>query len=172
MDIYFSSDLHLGHHNAIQFNNRPFATVEEMNETIIHNFNSVVKKNDRLYLLGDITHRIPETQANELISRLKGRKILLRGNHDRQYDPSLFEEICDYKEFNLEKLKYVLIHYPLMEWNRSRHNNSIHLHGHIHSDGQYNQNNRENGIMRYDVGVDANGYAPVSLAHIQEYFNK
>ena len=59
-----------------------------------------------------------------------------------------------------------------MEWNRNRHNNSIHLHGHIHSDGQYNQNNRENGIMRYDVGVDANCYAPVSLAHIREYFNK
>jgi len=171
MEIYFSSDLHLGHKSILKFQNRPFNDVEEMNHRIIHNFNSVVHTNDILYLLGDVTHRIPESQANELIKKLKGRKILIRGNHDGDYDKSLFEEIYDYKEFNHEKIKFVLMHYPLMEWNRSRHNGSIHLHGHIHSNGNYNEENRNNGILRYDVGVDANNYFPVSLRYIQYYFS-
>ena len=83
---------------------------------------------------------------------------------------SLFEEIYDYKEFKHEKIKYVLMHYPIMEWNGSRHGGSIHLHGHIHSNGLYNEENRMNGILRYDVGVDANNYYPVSLRYIRSYF--
>lgn len=170
MEIYFTSDLHLGHRGVIQFQHRPFQDVESMNREIIHNFNSVVHANDMLYILGDVTHRISESEANALIGKIKGRKILIRGNHDVEYDVSLFEDICDYRELNHEKLKYVLMHYPLMEWNRSRHNSSIHLHGHIHSDGRYNEENRANGILRYDVGVDANHYYPVSLRYIQQYF--
>lgn len=170
METYFTSDLHLGHRGVIEFQNRPFDSVEDMNRTIIHNFNSLVHANDILYILGDLTHRIPESQANELIKKLKGKKILICGNHDGDYDKSLFEEIYDYREFNHEKLKYVLMHYPLLEWNRSRHNSSIHLHGHIHSDGRYNEENRTNGVSKYDAGVDANNYYPVSLLYIQNYF--
>ena len=116
MEIYFSSDLHLGHRSVIGFQNRPFENVEEMDNGIIHNFNSVVHRDDILYILGDLSYRIPESQANELIKRINGRKILIRGNHDGHYDKSLFEEIYDYKEFKHEKIKYVLMHYPLMEW--------------------------------------------------------
>ncbi|WP_277293488.1 hypothetical protein [Veillonella montpellierensis] len=56
------------------------------------------------------------------------------------------------------------------EWNQSRHNSSIHLHGHIQPDGHYNEENRANDILRYYVGVDANHYYPVSLRYIQQYF--
>lgn len=168
--IYFTSDLHLGHGSVIEFKNRPFKNVEDMNNTLIRNFNSMVHKNDILYILGDLTYRISESKANELIKKIKGKKFLIRGNHDRDYDKSLFEEIYDYKEFNHEKIKYVLMHYPLMEWNKSRYNRSIHLHGHIHSDGTYNEQNRRNGILRYDVGVDANNYYPVSFSFIKNYF--
>ena len=89
MEIYFSSDLHLGHRSVIGFQNRPFESVEEMNRGIIHNFNSVVRRDDILYILGDLSYRIPESQANELIKRINGRKILIRGNHDGHYDLSL-----------------------------------------------------------------------------------
>lgn len=170
--MYFSSDLHLGHRGVIKFNNRPFETLDEMHQTIIHNFNSVIKKTDMLYLLGDIAYRIPMDEANALIAKIKGKKILIRGNHDGEYDPALFEAVYDYKEFNHQKLKYVLMHYPLMEWNRSRHNSSIHLHGHIHSNGAYNEENRKNGILRYDVGVDSHCYYPVSLTYIQSFFRE
>ncbi len=88
MEIYFSSDLHLGHRSVIGFQNRPFENVEEMDNGIIHNFNSVVHRDDILYILGDLSYRIPESQANELIKRINGRKILIRGNHDGHYDKS------------------------------------------------------------------------------------
>jgi calcineurin-like phosphoesterase family protein len=45
------------------------------------------------------------------------------------------------------------------------------LHGHIHSDMSYNISNREAGIKRYDVGVDANDYMPVSIKQIEDFLN-
>ena len=61
-----------------------------------------------------------------------------------------------------------LMHYPMLSWPRS-HYGSIMLHGHIHSDGSYNRDNMETGIKRYDVGVDANGYMPVSIKQIEKF---
>lgn len=139
--------------------------------------------------MGDLAYRIPVVEANELISRLQGRKILVKGNHDKRYDPSLFEEICDYKEFSLNEYHIILMHYPLMSWKRSRYG-SIHLHGHIHStpvgyinqqihlqgecskyDVSYNAYNKSKSIRRYDVGVDANKFQPVSLDEIIRYMS-
>ncbi len=59
--IYFTSDLHLGHEAVIRMQNRPFANADEMNRMLIENYNSVVHKNDTVYLLGDICFRIVET---------------------------------------------------------------------------------------------------------------
>jgi len=100
METYFTSDLHLGHANVIRFQNRPFVTVEEMNDRIIQNYNSIVHKNDLVYILGDLTYKISVEESNRLIQQLKGRKVLIRGNHDLKYDSHLFEDILDYKEFN------------------------------------------------------------------------
>lgn len=119
METYFTSDLHLGHANILRFQNRPFDSVEDMNIKLIQNYNSMVHKNDLVYILGDLTYKISVEESNMLIQQLKGRKVLIRGNHDLKYDSSLFEDILDYKEFNQEKIKYVLMHYPLMEWNGS-----------------------------------------------------
>ena len=59
MEIYFTSDLHLGHDNIIRFTNRPFDSVEEMNDRIIQNYNSIIHKNDLVYILVDLTYKIP-----------------------------------------------------------------------------------------------------------------
>lgn len=169
--IFFTSDLHLGHANVIRFQNRPFADVEEMNKTLICNYNSVVQKEDTVYILGDLAYRISADEANTLISRLNGRKYLILGNHDRQYDESLFEEITHYKEIHELGQQFILMHYPIMDWNRMRYG-SIHLHGHIHSVGdEYNFENLINGIRRYDVGVDANNYYPVPIQKIIDFFD-
>lgn len=96
--IYFTSDMHLGHEAIIHMCNRPFKNVEEMNKVLIRNFNSMVHKNDTVYLLGDVTHRVSLDEANELISKLNGHKILICGNHDKKYDESLFEGIYDFLE--------------------------------------------------------------------------
>lgn len=167
--IWFTSDLHLGHRAAISMCERPFETVEEMNETLIKNFNQCVKKNDTVYILGDIAHRIPVVEGNRLIGRLNGKKILCKGNHDKKYAPELFAGIYDFLEVGLNGMNVSLMHYPMMSWPKSRHG-SLHLHGHIHSKGDYNLDQREAGILRYDVGVDANNYCPVSIEQIKNFF--
>lgn len=81
MTIFFSADLHLGHVRCAE-NWRPFATVEEMNAGLIHNWNKRVKEDDTVYFLGDACMgTIAETLP--LIATLNGRKILIPGNHDR-----------------------------------------------------------------------------------------
>ena len=167
--IWFTSDLHLGHRAAINMCERPFETVEEMNETLIKNFNQCVKKNDTVYILGDIAHRTPAVEVNQLIGRLNGKKILCKGNHDKKYNPELFMGVYDFLEVALNGVNILLMHYPMMLWPKARYG-SIHLHGHIHSKGDYNLQQKEAGIIRYDVGVDANNYCPVSIERIKVFF--
>lgn len=169
--IWFTSDLHLGHPAIINMCERPFGSVEEMNEILIRNFNACVKKNDTVYILGDIAHRTTVPEVNRLIGRLNGKKILCRGNHDKEYDTELFAGIYDFLEIAINGVSVSLMHYPMLEWPKSR-KGSLHLHGHIHSKGEYNLQQRDAGIFRYDVGVDANGYSPVSIEQIKKFFKE
>lgn len=168
--IYFTSDLHLGHRAAINMCNRPFADIDEMNRVLIDNINSKIKQNDTLYILGDLCFRIPVEEANALISQINGKKILIKGNHDKRYNPALFERIFDFLEVNLNGHNFSLMHYPMVEWPKSRHG-SIHLHGHQHNKPEYNIKQKENNILRYDVGVDANNFFPVSIEDILLFFD-
>ena len=167
--IWFTSDVHLGHRAAISMCERQFENVEEMNETLIQNFNSCVKKNDTVYILGDIAHRTPVADVNQMVSRMYGKKILCKGNHDKKYDEALFEKICDFLEIAVNGVNVSLMHYPMMSWPKSSHG-ALHLHGHIHSKGDYNLQQKSEGILRYDVGVDANNYCPVSIEQVKEFF--
>jgi len=172
--IYFTSDLHLNHQNMLRIKNRPFETVEEMNQALIDNINARVRPEDTLYILGDLSFRGTVESANAYIKKINCRNLYcIKGNHDRDYDPSLFKGIYDLHEIREtiggEKYIIVLCHYPLLEWNHY-YRGAIHLHGHIHSlPGEYNQKKKEEGIRRYDVGVDANGFVPVSLQEILAY---
>lgn len=78
---YFTSDLHFGHKNIIKYEDRPFSSVEEMDEFLIYKWNSKVGKNDEVYILGDFGF-VSGTRANELLDRLNGKKFLIKGNHD------------------------------------------------------------------------------------------
>ena len=70
----------------------------------------------------------------------------------------------------IDRQKIVLSHYPMVDWQGMSHG-SWHLHGHIHScGGAYNKFNLRQGLLRYDVGVDANSYAPVSLDELKLWF--
>ncbi|MCC6094419.1 MAG: hypothetical protein LIV24_05295 [Eubacterium sp.] len=77
--IWFTSDLHLGHEAVIRMQNRPFKDIREMNNALIHNLNECVKANDKLYILGDVSHHVSPEQSNSLIKRIHGRKYLLLG---------------------------------------------------------------------------------------------
>ena len=170
--IYFTSDLHFGHQNIIQLTQRPFNDIQEMNKKLIDNYNSVVEKDDTVYFLGDIAHELTLDEIYNLLSQLKGRKILIRGNHDLSYEYELtnrkqkiFDEINDFKMIQENNLIFVLSHYPMLSWFDSR-KGTIMLHGHIHAKNNYNLANQKLGLRRFDVGVDANNYYPISLNSI------
>ncbi len=171
--VYFTSDLHFYHDNIIRSVNRPFKDFNSMNKTLIKNWNSKISASDEVYILGDVTMKGPEL-AMECLSQLKGRKYLIHGNHDRfvahsDFDPSVFGWIKEYAEITVFNTRFVLFHYPIAEWN-GYFKGAIHLHGHQHNHEDYNFKNLEQGIRRFDVGVDANYMFPVSAQEILDFF--
>ena len=85
-NIFFTSDTHFSHDNMVKFIDydgsrvRPFDTAEECDELMIQNWNKVVKPNDKVYFLGDLAFN--RNKADKILSRLLGRKCMIRGNHD------------------------------------------------------------------------------------------
>lgn len=133
---YYIADLHLGHKNCLTYDNRPFDSIEENDETIIRNWNKVVTADDDVYLLGDISwHNTAKTV--ELFNRLSGKIHLIKGNHDGKLLSnrelrSRFCEITDYKELNIGgKKSIVLCHYPIPCF-KNHYHGWYHLYGHVH----------------------------------------
>ena len=164
--IWFTSDPHFGHANIIRLCNRPFSSVEEMNEVLVANYNALVRPEDTLYMLGDVAFK---HKADTIIPRINGCKILIEGNHDVKYDRDLFDEIHDIETVTYGGYRFVLCHYPFAEW-PGYYKGAIHLHGHQHNKANYNEEQRAAGLLRYDVGVDANNFMPVSAEQIIKFF--
>ncbi len=169
--LWFTADLHLGHEAILRFARRPWNNVAEMNAALIANINERVAPTDTLYILGDVSHLVRPDQVARLVGGIACQHVhLIRGNHDAELDEGLFESVRDYAEIRYSGQKLMLMHYPLMTWN-GIYRGTLHLHGHIHSRGEdYNARNRAQGYHRYDVGVDANGYRPVSFKEIAAFF--
>lgn len=162
--IYFTSDLHLGDNRLLKY--RPqFSNIDEMNEALINAANCRIDSNDTLFILGDLFEGINVSEANRLVKKINGHKILIRGNHDLEYDTKLFEGISDYMEITHNGITYIMSHYPFMAWKKMKEG-SIQLHGHIHSSSDHNMYNHSIGRLQYDVGVDANYYRPISIKEI------
>lgn len=171
--IYFTADLHFYHDKIIRHTQRPFRNVEEMNTALIKKWNDKISYDDEVYILGDLTMKGPD-MAYACLSSLRGRKHLVRGNHDHFVDSpgferSLFLSVENYMEITYRNTQFVLFHYPILEWN-GYGKGAIALHGHQHNHKNYNVENRKAGILRYDVGVDANNMAPVSADEIISFF--
>lgn len=171
--IYFTADLHFYHDNIIKHVNRPFVDAEKMNKALIENWNRKVGASDEVYILGDVTMK-GASYAMEVLRQLKGRKYLVKGNHDRfaeqnEFDKSIFVWIKDYYELKYQNNEFVLFHYPIPEW-KGFYNGAFQLHGHQHNHEDYNYRNLAQGIRRYDVGVDANNMYPVSIEEILTFF--
>lgn len=163
---YFIADPHFGHMNILRLSNRPFNTIQEHDDTLIKNWNNAVKPTDEIYILGDLTMSKDGKYANSLLSKLNGRKYLIIGNHenylnDPEFDKSQYVWIKDYYEFNYETIKFVLFHYPILEWN-GYFKKSIHLYGHVHNTRQpYFESIMDKRAK--NVGVDIINYTPISI---------
>ena len=86
MKTFFISDTHFCHTNILKYDNRPFSSIEEHDENLIENWNSRVTNKDIVYHLGDFGFG-QKDKLQDIFNRLKGRKRLIRGNHDYKYDP-------------------------------------------------------------------------------------
>lgn len=174
--IWFTSDTHFGHENVLGFCDRPWGTIQAMNDELIDNINRLVAPDDNLYHLGDYSFKMTVDQARDLRRKIRCRNIhLVSGNHDKDWTQPAVRGtfVCEppIKVLKDGTHKLVLSHYPISDW-QGRGHGSIHLHGHIHSVGPaYNEANRDRGIFRYDVGVDANGFRPVSLEEVYAWFD-
>jgi calcineurin-like phosphoesterase family protein len=171
--IYFTADTHFYHSNIINLSSRPFRDVHHMNRQLIQNWNAYVTDIDEIYILGDFMYKGTAEDANSLLKKLKGKKYLIRGNHDKYlnhegFNSSLFEWVADYYVLNYKKRKFVLFHYPILEW-AGYFRDDIHLYGHVHnSNKDPAQKSRLDilGNKAINVGVDVNNYFPISIEKV------
>lgn len=135
MGNFYIADTHFGHQNIIRFDKRPFDSVEEMNETLINNWNKRVKRGDTVYILGDFCWG-KYREWKETLSKLNGNKVLIRGNHDLKQMPSDLKQefllVKDKHEVSDCGKKLILSHYPELAYKSSYNPNVFMLHGHVH----------------------------------------
>lgn len=158
MTIFFTADTHFGDHRTINIHKRPFPTVAAMDAYLIDRWNAVVGPNDIVWHLGDVARRPADVPA--LLARLNGTKHLLRGNNDPEATGAApgWASVGDYAEVAVDGQHLVLCHYAFRSWNR-QHRGALNLHGHSHG--------RLKPLLRqFDVGVDARGFAPTTLAQL------
>lgn len=195
--IFFSSDWHIGHENSIKFDNRPYRDLDHMHSELIKNFNKQVPIDGLTYFMGDIvTHSASLTKT--VIDQLNGTKILIVGNHDKNYESCYnagFDAVMHQTTIYIQKERVTLSHCPLLrvfredtstmkgntegelwhgEFRNKRFavpdNGQFHLHGHIHS-----PNGGKSAKLldrQMDVGLPANNYRPVHISHVESWIMK
>lgn len=183
MKNFYISDTHFGHKNILQYDNRPFLTVEDMDKKLIENWNFVVSNEDHIYILGDFSWDT-EPGWEKLLTQLKGQKTLIKGNHDispcrtRKY----FADVKDYKEIKDNNRSVVLCHYPIPCFNRHFYG-GYHLYGHVHSSFEWNMTENARRTMEdlylkpcnmYNVGAMMKymNYTPRTLDEIIAGYEK
>lgn len=190
--IFFISDCHFDHEAILQYDKRPFKTIEEMRNTMIQRWNQSVNKADTVYILGDFTWSSNPDEIVDLLNRLNGNKLLIKGNHDRRTSANKVKNafgqyIKEIDSIQVNGRKIVLSHYPIASWKQMQRKNpeenAILLYGHVHlSDEfllfeQYLDRLREMKrvpIQAYNVGAMCPwmDYQPRTLDEIVERYSK
>lgn len=176
--LFFCSDSHLGHFNICKYCHRPFQSRSEMDQTLIKNWNAVVPEDGIVVHCGDfmLPHNEDIKEYNKYLNQLHGRVLLLRGNHDRASLDWVSDKLIavrDQAMIVVDGVKIFAQHYPCAAFN-----GDYHVYGHIHTlaDGScYGIDGDVTKVMRkntYDVGVDQNGYTPVSYWQLCDIFRK
>ena len=161
-DVFFTADLHLGHHRIMEYCARPFKSHQEMTEVIIARTNEVCGSGDRLYVLGDVAFSTFDPQY-EYLDRLKCKQVhLIIGNHDQTHPRCLRAHWASMHELQVVRLKpkITLCHYSMQTW-PGQHGGSLHAFGHSHG--------RLIGLGRsMDVGVDTNQFRPYEFSELKQ----
>lgn len=180
--LYFTSDTHFGHENIIYHCGRPFKSIEEHDAALVENWNKKVPMNAIVFHLGDVAMKFEEERLKEILRSLNGKIYLIIGNHDIQYLEFLkdyFAGIYWQLGLHIGQHSVLLNHNPFLcyagAWKEKP--KAIQLFGHVHS-GPYNVTGIDLPRLsqlfpwQYDVGVDGNGFAPISWNEILDIMNK
>jgi calcineurin-like phosphoesterase family protein len=162
---YFISDTHFGHENIIRFCDRPFESVEQMNEAMINNWNDRVTDNDHVYILGDFAFRCV-TSVEKILQSLSGKKHLIIGNHDKKWmstlDLDTYFESVDHAAYIIDdnKQRIWMAHYPVICPPRF----TWALYGHIHNNKPAECWDALKNVDRaLNCGADVNHFTPATL---------
>lgn len=173
---WFTSDLHLMHDKGFIYSPRGFMSVEDMDNTIVKNFNEVVKWDDNLYILGDLMLNNNDG-GMRLLRQLPGKKIIIAGNHDTdarialyQKEPSM-EYLGIAARYEYKGYHFYLSHYPTVTQNFDDSDKPLKrrifcLSGHTHSKDKWDPRTDS-----YNVALDAHENYPVSIEQIISEIN-
>lgn len=156
------ADPHFGHGNICKFTRedgsplRPWDDPEQMTEDLINWYNELVDDGDRVYILGDVA--MNRRGLDMSVPRLKGRKVLVKGNHDidkLSYYSKYFDDIRAY----VCKKGFILSHIPIHPGSLARW--SINIHGHLHA-------NTVDDPRYRCVSIELTDYRPILLDQVLE----
>lgn len=166
--IHFTADSHFGHAGILSprmHAPRPFASIEEHDETLVASWNAVVGAEDTVWHLGDFAYRCNEAHAARIFARLNGRKFLVRGNHEKLGARLPWDaDVVDVARVQVPLPEggtqgIWLSHYAHRTWPHL-HRGDIHLYGHSHG-------SLPGTAASTDVGVDCWAWQPVTLERIR-----
>lgn len=180
--VFFTSDLHFGHENVLKFDNRPFASVDEMDAELIRRWNNKVGKGDLVYVLGDMIWKTRNDDAVSILKELNGQIYLIKGNHDKFLHNAkvkkLLAGIKDYDSISVNlddgTKKMCFISHYFTPFYIGHYYGGIHLHGHSHitdeavEEKRYAEELNRKGFRNeiYNVGCMYWNYEPVTLDEI------
>ena len=183
--IRYISDLHFGHVNILKYDNRPFSSVEEMDEAMTELWNETVSPKDTTYILGDICWNTSYEAWKATLSRLNGTKFVVKGNHDRHDYLNRLRRDGVIKDWEHQIVvddgdrKVVLNHSPMPFFVNMHVPNWYHLYGHTHLSFDYQiilstreavEALYEHEVRMYNVGcmIPGMAYIPRTLDEIVE----
>lgn len=173
--VWFTSDLHLGHDREFIWGARGFNSIQEMNEKIIKNLQTAIHNEDELYICGDVTLGKVD---RELLKQIPGHVHVILGNHDTDARELVYKELgwqTSYGErikysIDKKKISFLLTHYPTLTSNigDSIEQSVINLSGHTHNEWKWDSLQP----FIYNVGCDANDCRPIELSAIAKFMEE
>lgn len=177
--LLLTSDLHLGHANAIIYDSRPFKNVEEMNFEIIKRFNERVKEDDTCIIVGDFCFRNSPggkpgegltAHAKHYINQLNGNNVFVRGNHDRSNSVQTKIERLVLK---IGGIYINVCHRPDDAIIQDNKYYPLNIVGHVHNSWKTKEITKNGKIsLLINVGVTTNNYYPYTFDEIKAIFDK
>jgi calcineurin-like phosphoesterase family protein len=166
MNTWLISDTHFGHRNILTFKTfdgsplRNFNNIDHHNETLIENWNNTVSDEDKVYHLGDFSI-CKWAIADSILKRLKGRKVLIKGNHDTFKLSQYAQHFADVRAYHILD-GILLAHIPIHPESLSRWKGQVH--GHTHSNHM-----KEKFYM--NISVEQTNYTPINFEEVKKYFD-